>query len=395
MSFHFSLHSVRSRLLLVAILVEARMLTLLVANSLRLLNSHMGAQASNHAEQIAPVLLAAIVAPLSQRDYATVQAVLDESKAVRGIEYLVITDTAGRRLVSSGWPADKALPNPEVGFSFRNVPEDAPRHDVRVPINVYGQIMGELHFGLDLSQIVAAHKALFEQGIMIALIEIILSACLMSLLGYFLTRHLSALTRASEAVAHGNMTPPPVPEGNDDIGQLGAAFNAMSRAVSERVQELTLARDEEKNLALAAQAAARAKSTFLATMSHEIRTPMNGVISMTNFLLDTELSPEQSDFAGIIKESAESLMTTIKDILDFSKMEAGKVTIEHIDFSLFTLIDQTCSLFGPQASSQGITLNQQIGDGVDDLLLGDPFRLRQILNNLISNAIKFTASGER
>ena len=87
-------------------------------------------------------------------------------------------------------------------------------------------------------------------------------------------------------------------------------------------------------------------------------------------------------------------MTTINDILDFSKMEAGKVTIEHIDFSLFTLIDQTCSLFGPQASSQGITLNQQIGDGVDDLLHGDPVRMRQILNNLISNAIKFTASGE-
>ena len=167
------------------------------------------------------------------------------------------------------------------------------------------------------------------------------------------------------------------------IGDLFALAIANDRANQARLEGVQRA-----------TAANQAKSDFLANMSHEIRTPMNGIISMTDFLLDTGLSAEQQEFAGIIKESAESLMMTINDILDFSKIEAGKMLIEHIDFSLFTLIEQICALFGPQASKKGISLNHQIADDVSDLLHGDPFRLRQIINNLLSNAIKFTASGE-
>ena len=167
------------------------------------------------------------------------------------------------------------------------------------------------------------------------------------------------------------------------IGDLFALAIANDRANQARIEGIERA-----------TAANQAKSDFLANMSHEIRTPMNGVISMTDFLLDTGLSPEQQEFAGIIKESAESLMMTINDILDFSKIEAGKLSIEHIDFSLFTLIEQICALFDPLASNKGITLSYQIADDVGDLLHGDPFRLRQIINNLLSNAIKFTASGE-
>ena len=201
MKFTSPLRSVRGRLILVAVLIEALMLTILVANSLRLLTTHMGTQARNHAEQISPVLIAAITAPLAQRDYATVQAVLDESRAVKGIDYLVLTDTGGRRIAASGWPENKALPQPDRQFALFDSKEESPRHDVMVPIVTYGQPMGALHFGLDLSQIRAAHGDLFNQGVLIALLEIILSAGLMSLLGYFLTRHLSALTRASQAVA--------------------------------------------------------------------------------------------------------------------------------------------------------------------------------------------------
>lgn len=393
MKLNSPLRSVRGRLLIVAVLVETIMLTLLVTNSLRLLTTHMGTQARSHAEQIAPVLLAAIIAPLAQRDYATVQAVLDESLAVKGIDYLVITDTTGRRLVASGWSEKKPLPTPDRQFDLFSKDDDKPRHDVKIPINAFGQPMGDLHFGLDLSQIIAAHNELFKQGVSIALIEIILSACLMSLIGYFLTRHLSALTRASQAVAAGNLTPPPVAEGNDDVGQLGVAFNAMSRTIAERIQELTQARDEAEQLAQAAEAGARAKTSFLATMSHEIRTPMNGILGMTELTLATELTAEQREYLNWVKISGESLLKILNDILDFSKIDAGHLNLEHIPFELQEVINSVVGIYSVEAGNHGLTLTWQAQNDLPAYVRGDPVRLRQVLSNLLSNAIKFTKNG--
>lgn len=391
---HFlPLRSVRGRLLLVAIAVEALMLTLLVANSLRLLTDNMGAQARRHAEQMGPVLIAAIVAPLAQRDYATIQAVLDESSAADGIEYLAISDSKGRRLAASGWPEDKPLPLPDPGFRLFEDDDDAPRYDMAMPIAIYGQKLGILHFGLSLKQITAAHGQLFKQGIGIALLEIIFSAGLMGLLGYFLTRHLGDLTRASEAVAAGNLTPPPVAEGSDEIGRLGAAFNAMSRAVAERIRDLTAARDEEKRLARAAEAGAQAKTAFLATVSHEIRTPMNGILGMTDLALATELTAEQREYLTWVKQSGESLMRVLNDILDFSKIEAGQLSLEMVPLVLSEILDSMVGIYSAQARDKGLALAwQAIGD-LPASVVSDPVRLRQILSNLVSNALKFTDQG--
>lgn len=253
MKFAQPLHTVRGRLLVLAIAVEAIMLSLLVTNSLRLLTQHMGQQAQRQVEEIAPVLIAAIVAPLAQRDNATVQAILDESTLAGGIDYLAVTNKEGRPVAISGWPPGKALPPPDPRLDLLGDGKQKPRYDVVVPVAAYGQPLGSLHIGLDLAQIRTAHDQLFAQGIGIALAELLLSAGLMALLGYFLTRHLADLTRASEAVAAGNLTPPPVPEGRDELGRLGAAFNAMSRAIGERIRELTAARDEQARLARAAE----------------------------------------------------------------------------------------------------------------------------------------------
>jgi signal transduction histidine kinase/HAMP domain-containing protein len=238
--------TVRGRLVLAALLVETVMLAMLVGNSQRLLRDSMGQQAVRQAAQISPVLAAALVAPLAQSDYATVQAVLDESHAIQGIEYLAVLDSSGQVVAASGWKAGQPLPAVD---KVLNLDERPPRYDVSHAIALAGQPLGTLRFGLDLSPIVIARQNLLQQGVLIALGEMLLSAGLLSGLGLLVTRQLSRLTSASLRVAKGQLTLEPVPEGRDDVGRLGAAFNTMSQAIAERVDQLTRANEETARVA--------------------------------------------------------------------------------------------------------------------------------------------------
>lgn len=395
-------------------LIEAVLLAILVWNGMNQLQSSNEDNVERRMASISRLLVASLRDAMVASDVATVEAVVKDVMATGDISYMQVLGPGDILIAQMG-----RLPVQPVRHEARLDLSGDARYDHVLPVEVAGQSFGQIQFGMDVGRLQDLLGQARHWYLALSTLEMVLVAVFSFVLGGVLTGQLLKLRDASQALADGDFSVRVPVRGADELAETARAFNRMAemlsdhtRILEETVRQRTLdlqdalrereaANDHLQRLNFAleaekvkAQQASVAKSQFLAVMSHEIRTPINGVLGSLQLALRCPLDEVLRQHLETASSSGQLLRQIIDDILDHSKIEAGKLEILHEPVHLPSLLRDILAMLAPAAEAKQLPLRVEAAAGLPDWVQGDGLRLRQVLLNLLSNSVKFSQHGE-
>ncbi|MBY7944850.1 response regulator [Vibrio fluvialis] len=368
----------RAKTIIGIALIEIVLLVLLVASALNYLDESNRRQLTQKAHATATMFARAVTDAVISTDLATLDDMVSEIMLLEDVVYAKVVRR--NQLLASGGDVQQAEPS-----ATNKEPLNHEIINTIVNIDIDGISFGYIELGFTTTAIHSMLNQARRAIIGIASLEVLLVAMFSFFLGTYLTRNLVRLRDAAKTVKTKGPGFQINLQQNDELGQVASAFDSMSKSLQESYQQLHQAREE-------AEHANQAKSRFLASMSHEIRTPMNGVLGLLTALKQTKLSEEQQVLVNTARESGNLMLALINNILDFSRMEANNLEIEREAFDLKQATSTVINSLRPIADQSGISLVTHI-DAIPPYVVGDRNRYKQILLNLVGNAIKFTKRG--